>query len=85
MVAFWYLPQSAAKAKFLNEEERSLAFFRIQTDSSSTVSEAFNLREALKIFRYPSTFAFLAIEVCLGVPLQSVTLFLPQIVSGKLA
>lgn len=82
MVAFWYLPQSAAKATFLNEEEKELAFFRIQTDSSSTVSEAFNLRQALQIFRYPSTYCFLAIEVCLGVPLQSVTLFLPQIVSA---
>lgn len=81
-VAFWYLPQSAAKAKFLNEEERELAFFRIQTDSSSTVSEAFKLRDAVKIFKYPSTYAFLAIEVCLGVPLQSVTLFLPQIVEA---
>lgn len=28
----------------------------------------------------PSTYGFLAIEVCLGVPLQSVSLFLPQIV-----
>ncbi|KAJ4422117.1 hypothetical protein N0V82_003200 [Gnomoniopsis sp. IMI 355080] len=82
LIAFWYLPESAAKAKFLNEEEKSLAFFRIQTDSSSTVSEAFKLRDALKIFRVPSTYAFLAIEVCLGVPLQSVTLFLPQIVEA---
>lgn len=82
LIAFWYLPESAAKAKFLNEEEKSLAFFRIQTDSSSTVSEAFKLRDALKIFKVPSTYAFLAIEVCLGVPLQSVTLFLPQIVEA---
>lgn len=82
MVAFWYLPQSAATASWLSPTERELAFHRIQTDSSSTVSEAFNLREALKIFRYPSTYGFLAIEVCLGVPLQSVSLFLPQIVSA---
>lgn len=80
--AFWYLPTSAAKAKFLNEEEKELAFFRIQTDSSSTVGEAFNLRESLQIFRVPSTYGFLAIEICLGVPLQSVSLFLPQIVSA---
>lgn len=82
LFAFWYLPTSAAKAKFLNEEEKELAFFRIQTDSSSTVGEAFNLRESLQIFRVPSTYGFLAIEICLGVPLQSVSLFLPQIVSA---
>lgn len=80
--AFWYLPKSAATAKFLSVEEKELAFFRIQTDSSSIVAEEFNLRESLQIFRYPSTFAFLAIEMCLGVPLQSVNLFLPQIVAA---
>ncbi|KAK2602034.1 hypothetical protein QQS21_004461 [Conoideocrella luteorostrata] len=78
--AFWYLPRSAATAKFLNEEEKALAFHRIQVDSSSVVSEEFSFREALQIFKYPSSYAFLAIEVCLGVPLQSVALFLPQII-----
>jgi len=79
--AFFYLPRSAASARFLNESEKQLAYHRIQVDSSSVVNERFNLRESLKIFRYPSTFAFLAIEICLGVPLQSVSLFLPQIVA----
>lgn len=78
--AFWYLPRSAAEAKFLNEDEKSLAFHRIQVDSSSVVSEKFSFKEALQIFKYPSSYAFLAIEVCLGVPLQSVALFLPQII-----
>ncbi|PSR86970.1 major facilitator superfamily domain-containing protein [Coniella lustricola] len=80
--AFWYLPPSADTASFLNAEEKELAFFRIQTDSSAIVSEKFVLRDALKIFREPSTFAFLAIEVCVGVPLQAVSLFLPQIVAA---
>lgn len=77
---YWYLPRSAAEAKFLSKEERDLAFHRIQVDSSSVVGEEFNLREALKIFTYPTTYGFLAIEICLGVPLQSVSLFLPQII-----
>ncbi|KAK3939962.1 putative mfs transporter protein [Diplogelasinospora grovesii] len=80
IVAFLYLPQSAATAKFLNEKEKALAFHRIQVDSSSVVSEKFNLKDSLKIFTYPVTYAFLAIEICLGVPLQAVALFLPQIV-----
>ncbi|KAK5995338.1 putative transporter [Cladobotryum mycophilum] len=78
--AYWYLPRSAAEAKFLNEEEKSLAFHRIQVDSSSIVSEKFNLKDSLKIFTYPTTYGFLLIEICLGVPLQSVALFLPQII-----
>ncbi|KAK2756931.1 hypothetical protein FQN54_004899 [Arachnomyces sp. PD_36] len=78
--AFWYLPRSAAEAKFLNEEEKALAFHRIQVDSSATVQEEFNLRDSLKIFKYPTTYGFLMIEICLGVPIQSVALFMPQII-----
>ncbi|ORY71476.1 major facilitator superfamily domain-containing protein [Pseudomassariella vexata] len=78
--AYWYLPKSAAEATFLNDEEKKLAFHRIQVDSSSVVNEKFDLRESLKIFKRPSTYGFLLIEICLGVPLQGVSLFLPQIV-----
>ncbi|KAI2465166.1 putative MFS transporter [Annulohypoxylon bovei var. microspora] len=78
--AFFYLPRSAAEARFLNEEEKALAYRRVQIDSSSIVNEKFNLRESLKIFKRPTTYCFLIIEICLGVPLQGVSLFLPQIV-----
>lgn len=74
---------SAAKARFLSDAEKELAFHRIQVDSSSVVDEKFNLKESLKVFKLPVAWAWLAIEVCLGVPLQSVSLFLPQIV-GRL-
>ncbi|KAH8781979.1 major facilitator superfamily domain-containing protein [Hyaloscypha finlandica] len=79
--AFLYLPANASSAKFLNDEEKKLAYHRIQVDSSSVVNEAFNLKDSLKIFKQPTTYAFLAIEICLGVPLQSVSLFLPQIIA----
>jgi len=79
--AFFYLPKNAGEARFLNDNEKKLAYHRIQVDSSSIVNEQFNLQDALKIFRQPTTYAFLAIEMCLGVPLQSVSLFLPQIVA----
>ncbi|OJK02191.1 hypothetical protein ASPACDRAFT_114880 [Aspergillus aculeatus ATCC 16872] len=78
--AFWYLPRSASEATFLSPDEKALAYHRIQVDSSAVVNEAFNLRDALQIFRHPSTYAFLGIEICLGVPLQGVSLFMPQII-----
>lgn len=81
LFALWYLPKNAGEAKFLNEDEKALAFHRIQVDSSAVVAEEFNLRDSLKIFTYPSTYGFLAIEICLGIPLQSVSLFLPQIIA----
>lgn len=75
-----FLPYSAAHARFLNEDEKKLAFYRMQVDSSSVVNEKFNLREAIKILQHPTSWIILGIEVCLGVPLQSVSLFLPQII-----
>jgi MFS family permease len=78
--AYWYLPLSAAEARFLGEEEKALAFHRIQVDSSSVVAEKFSFRDSVQIFKYPSTYGFLLIEICLGVPLQSVALFMPQII-----
>ncbi|CAK7273538.1 hypothetical protein SEPCBS119000_005709 [Sporothrix epigloea] len=81
LFAFWYLPRTAAQAHFLTPEQRKLAHHRIAVDSSAVVNEKFDLRSALKIFREPTNWIILAIEVCLGVPLQSVTLFLPQIIA----
>lgn len=79
--AFWVLPFNAQSAKFLTEEEKQLAFYRIQVDSSSIVNEPFNLRSALGIFKQPTSWFILLIEMCLGVPLQSVSLFLPVIIN----
>lgn len=81
--AYWYLPRSASEASFLNEEEKRLAYQRMILDSSSVVNEEFNFKESVKILWHPTSWVILAIEVCLGVPLQSVQLFLPQII-GRL-
>ncbi|KAL2868105.1 putative MFS transporter [Aspergillus lucknowensis] len=78
--AFWYLPRSASEANFLSPDEKALAFHRIQVDSSAIVNEKFKFRDAIGIFRHLSTYCFLAIEICLGVPLQGVSLFMPQII-----
>lgn len=94
--AFYILPYSAQSAKFLNEEEKKLAFYRMQVDSSSVVGEKFVLKDALKIFKHPTSWMILGsqsrgvprfdtdlligIEICLGVPLQSVSLYLPVII-----
>jgi len=81
LFAFWYLPTSAAGARFLSADEKKLAHHRIAVDSSSVVNEAFDLRDSFRIFRQPTSWLILAIEMCLGVPLQSVSLFLPQIIA----
>ena len=81
VVAFWFLPKSASEARFLNSKEKELSFYRMQVDSSSVVNEKFDFRESFKIFKHPTSWLILCIEMCLGVPLQSVSLFLPQIIA----
>ena len=81
--AFWYLPQSASQASFLSAEQKSIAFYRMKTDSSAVVNEKFNFKDSAQIFKHPTSWLILGIEICLGVPLQSVQLFLPQII-GRL-
>ncbi len=82
LFAFWHLPKSASEARFLTDDEKRLAYHRMAVDSSAVVGEKFNLRDSFRIFRQPTSWLILAIEICLGVPLQSVSLFLPQIVAG---
>jgi hypothetical protein len=53
----------------------------MRLDSSSVVNEKFEFKESFKIFKHPTSWMIIAIEMCLGVPLQSVSLFLPQIVA----
>lgn len=79
--AYWYLPRSAALCSFLNEDEKKVAYERMRLDSSSVVNEKFEFKESFKIFKHWTSWAILAIQVCLGVPLQSVNLFLPQIIA----
>ncbi|EAU38559.1 conserved hypothetical protein [Aspergillus terreus NIH2624] len=78
--ALWYLPRSSSEASFLSDEEKTLAYHRMQLDSSAVVNEKLNIREALRVFRHGTSWAILGIQVCLGVPLQSVQLFLPVII-----
>lgn len=81
--AYFYLPRNAATAHFLNDDEKILAEARMLLDSSASEDDdgVFNLRDALVIFKHPTTWAILVIEICLGVPLQAVQLFLPQIIA----
>lgn len=76
----WYLPRSSTEASFLSDDEKTLAFRRMQLDSSAVVNERLNIRDSLRIFKHGTSWAIIGIQICLGVPLQSVQLFLPVII-----
>ncbi|ANB11656.1 Tna1p [Sugiyamaella lignohabitans] len=81
-IAFLCLPRSPAEAKFLSQEEKDLAFYRIQTDSSAVVGEKINFKDTVKVFLHPVTIGWLFQELCLGVPLNSINNWFPQIVAS---
>lgn len=82
IIALTFLPKSAVKAYFLSPEEKTLAYQRMATNSSTIVDAKFNFRQAILIFREDRLWpAYMAIGFCLGVPLFGISNFLPQIVA----
>ena len=53
-----FLPRNAQTAGFLTAEEKSLAYRRLQLDSSSVVGDKLNVRVAAQIFKRPTTVWF---------------------------
>lgn len=77
---YWILPESTDRCTFLSKSEKAVACERIRVDSSSIVNEPFNLRDALAIFCHPTSWVYCIIELCVGIPLQSVQNFLSEII-----
>ncbi|CDK27129.1 unnamed protein product [Kuraishia capsulata CBS 1993] len=80
--AFLYLPRSVEKAKFLTEEERECAMWRVRTDSSSASGESISFKDAVKVFSHPVAIAWMFQEIFIGVPLNSINNWFPQIVQS---
>jgi len=80
--AFLWLPKSYQSWNILSNEEKELARVRILADSSSTVNERLNIRDAFVPFRDWRYAVWAMISLSLGVPLASVNNFLPQIVAS---
>ncbi|EGV59924.1 hypothetical protein CANTEDRAFT_115956 [Yamadazyma tenuis ATCC 10573] len=80
VISFFYLPRSVEKCSFLTEEERKCAIWRIETDSSSSSQTETSIKEAVEIFKHPFTYFWLLLEVCIGVPLYSITNWFPEII-----
>lgn len=81
VIAYIYLPRSVETAKFFTEEERKCAIHRISTDSSALRNEKLSLRDAVKVFKHPVAIAWMFVEICIGVPINSINNWFPQIIS----
>lgn len=57
--AFWALPYDVQRARFLTEQEKEVAFYRMQVDSSAVVGSIFSFKDAMKIFKHPTSWIIL--------------------------
>ncbi|WBW70633.1 carboxylic acid transmembrane transporter [Schizosaccharomyces osmophilus] len=79
---FLLLPVSVEKAHFLTDEDKFLARMRIDNDSSSAITEKLTFKQSLSVFNNPIAILWLLEEMALGVPLNSINNWLPQIVGA---
>ncbi|SCU93811.1 LADA_0G05028g1_1 [Lachancea dasiensis] len=82
IVAFMYLPRSPASSKFLSQREKDCARWRIETDSSAKATQGVSLMDAVRVFKHPIAIAWMLQEIIIGVPLNSINNWFPQIVQS---
>ena len=87
VLAFLVLPKSIKNVKFFTEEERECALMRIDTDSSAKQVSGLSFKDAVKVFKHPVAILWMFQEFSLGVPLNSINNWFPQIIQlmGKSA
>ncbi|SJL05645.1 related to permease of the major facilitator superfamily [Armillaria ostoyae] len=80
--AYFWLPRSPSTWSFLTERQKAIARSRILADSSVTIDEKLDIRDAFRPLKEPLYWLWAIISLSLGVPLASVNNFLPQIVAS---
>lgn len=80
VIAFLFLPRTVDQAKFFTDEEKKYAKYRISTDSSANTGGKISFKDAIKVFKHPVFVAWMFVEICIGVPLNSINNWFPQIV-----
>lgn len=80
--AYIYLPRGPDKSPFLDQTERECARWRIDTDSSANTGEGISFKDAVKVFKHPIAIAWMFQEILIGVPLNSINNWFPQIVQS---
>ncbi len=84
VISFFYLPRTIDEAKFFTQEEKDVANYRIATDSSSeaTLKENFKMKDAFDLLKHPVSILWLVIEICVGVPINCINNWFPQIIQS---
>ncbi|QLG72278.1 hypothetical protein HG535_0C06330 [Zygotorulaspora mrakii] len=82
LFSFYYLPRSPGTSRFLNDQEKECARWRVEIDSSAKSSEKVSFKDAMQVFKHPVAVAWMLQEICIGVPLGSINNWFPQIIQS---
>lgn len=80
LVAYGFITNYPATAKFLSEDERSFIQARLQSDNDATRNEAFSWAGVLSALRDPKVWLYGLGFHTLSLPLYTLSLFLPTII-----
>lgn len=81
VIGYFFLPRNVDSASFFTEEEKKYAKYRIETDSTASSGESISIKDAIKVFKHPVYIAWMFEEIFIGVPLNSINNWFPQIVA----
>lgn len=85
-VLAWFAPPLCiASARLITKEDRECALHRVQADALANESHFLSSKHAAKVFKHPVAIRWMLIEICIGLPFNSIGNWFPHIadVLGK--
>jgi hypothetical protein len=79
-VCWFFLPDSAESARFLNEAERKLQIDRLARDAGACQSRSFSWSQVASVFTDWKTYAYSTVYISGTITLQSITLLMPTLI-----
>ena len=81
-IAYFFIANYPATAKFITEKERAAIYTRLESNSDATRNEGFTWANVLHAFRDPKVWLYGLGFHTLSLPLYTLSLFLPTIITG---
>ncbi|KAK8214745.1 hypothetical protein M8818_002326 [Zalaria obscura] len=79
---YWFISDWPSKSHFLTENEKAFVNARLKEDSDATQNEAFTWRNVAQALKDPKVWLYGLVYHTLSLPLYTLSLFLPSIISA---
>ena len=82
VIAYFFVANYPATAKFITEKERTAIYTRLESNSDATRNEGFSWGNVVHAFRDPKIWLYGLGFHTMSLPLYTLSLFLPSIITG---